>query len=113
MSSDLADFIDGADIDRDDYGLVRVKLRAEPRALPDLRIDTSYVHIESQAPQFEAVRAPFRERTSALPDPTNGIWRTNVDSVTSALRYQIGPALKSTIAPGPRRASGFRGTFGA
>lgn len=96
MASDLADGIAGANIDRDDYGVARIKLLAEPKALPGLRIETSYVHLQSQAPHFEGVRAPFRARRVPLPDQTNGVWRTNVDSVTSIIGYQFNPALAST-----------------
>ena len=126
MASDIADGIAGADIDRDDYGQLRVKLLAEPRALPGLRVEASYVHSKSQAPQFEGVRAPFRARRVPEPDQTNGIWRTNVDSLTTAIDYQIGPALKSTTTlsygavlgpalrparawPNPRRCQGLSG----
>ena len=87
MASDLADGIAGADIDRDDHGQMRIKLLAEPQVLPGARIETTYVHVESQAPQFEAVRAPFKARRVPVPDQTNDIWKTNVDSITTALEY--------------------------
>ncbi len=94
-SSDMIDAIAGADIERDDHGLVRVKLLAEPRGLPGLRLEASYVHVESQAPQFEAVRAPFKERRSLEAERTNGVIRTNVDSLTAHVGYEFSPALTS------------------
>ncbi|MES2905406.1 MAG: TonB-dependent receptor [Pseudomonadota bacterium] len=94
-SSDMADGIEGANIDRDDHGFVRVKLLAEPRAFPGLRVEASYVHSETQAPQFEAIRAPFKQRRSPLLEQTNGVIRTNVDSVTGVIDYALSPALRS------------------
>ena len=95
MASDMADGIPGADIDRDDHGVARVKLLAEPRALPGLRVEASYAHLRSQAPQFEAARAPFRERRFPVPERTNGVLRTQVDSVTALISYALTPALTS------------------
>lgn len=96
-SNRMADGIAGADIDRDDYGLVRVKLLAEPREVPGLRVETIYVHSESQAPQFEGVRAPFKERRVLSLEPTNGVIRANVDSVTGLANYALTSSLKSRI----------------
>lgn len=97
MTSDMADGIAGADIDRDDYGLARVKLLFEPRALPGARLETSYVHTQSQAPQFEAVLAPFRKRRFPVPERTNGINRVKANSLTSRLDYRLAPGLFSTV----------------
>ena len=94
-SSDMVDGIAGADISRDDHGLARFKLLAEPSGLPGLRLEASYVHAQSQAPQFEAVRAPFKERRFPVPERTNGVLRTKVDSVTGLLSYALAPALTS------------------
>lgn len=93
-SSEIVDLAPGADPDRDEYGLLRLKLLAEPDALPGLRIETSYVHLESQAPQIEGIRPPFRERR----DPIDGygIFRTNVESITAELSYRLAPALDLT-----------------
>jgi outer membrane receptor protein involved in Fe transport len=96
MASDIADAIAGADVDRDDYGSVRVKLLFEPKALPDARLVTTYAHTRSQSPQFEAVRAPFRERRSPLPDPTNGVHKIKADSLTAQLGYRLGGELYAT-----------------
>lgn len=94
-SSDMADGIPGADIDIEDFGVARLKLLAEPTVLPGTRLETSYVHAESQAPQFNAVAAPFRERRFPLPDRTNGVYRNRVDSLTARLDYRLAPALTS------------------
>ena len=94
-SSKMADGIPGANIDRDDHGLMRIKLLAEPREFPGLRLEASYVHSESQAPQFEAVRAPFKIRRSPLREATNGVIRTNVDSVTGLVDFALTTALTS------------------
>ncbi|MCT2557376.1 TonB-dependent receptor [Tsuneonella sp. YG55] len=97
MASDMADGIAGADIDRDDYGILRAKLLFTPTALPGTRIETSFVHTESQAPQFEAVRIPFEERRDPVPERTNGIHRVNVDSVTARLHHEAGAALAGDV----------------
>ena len=90
MASDMADGISGADIRRDDYGIARVKFLLTPAGLPGARIETSYVHTESQSPQFEAVLPPYRERAAPIPQVTNGIHRVNVDSVTARWHQDAG-----------------------
>lgn len=97
MASDMPDGIPGADIDRDDYGIARVKAVLEPAAVPDLRVEASYVHTSSQSPQFEAVQRPFPERRLREPERTNGINRVNVDSLTTRLGYQFGTNLASSV----------------
>lgn len=84
-SSRISDRMRGADPDRDEYGLARLKLLAKPQFLPRSRIELTYSHSESQMPQIEGIRPPFRERR----DPIDGygIFRTNVDSVTAAIDY--------------------------
>jgi len=94
-SSDMADGIVGADIDRDDHGAARIKLLAEPREVAGLRLEASYAHTESQAPQFETVAAPFEERRFPVPLRTNGVIRTSVDSLTALVSYSFHNALKS------------------
>lgn len=94
-SSRMADGIEGADIDRDDHGLLRMKVLAEPRALPGLRVEATYVHSESQAPQFEGVRAPFKKRRLPTLEQTNGVIRTNVDSITGLIDYRFSASLSS------------------
>jgi outer membrane receptor protein involved in Fe transport len=53
------------------------------------------VHSESQAPQFEAVRAPFEDRRSPQFERTNGVHKIRTDSATGILSYQFSPALTS------------------
>jgi outer membrane receptor protein involved in Fe transport len=97
MASDMADGIEGADIDRDDYGIARVKLLFTPGSLPGVRVETSYVHNGSQAPQFEAVSAPFRERRFPTPERTNGVMRVNSDSLTTRVSVGLRPGLSSAL----------------
>lgn len=94
-SSDMADAIAGADLDRDDHGTLRLKLLAEPRELPGVRLEASYAHVASQAPQFEAVAFPFKQRRSPVPERTVGIMRTNSDSATAQLTLPVGRSLSS------------------
>ena len=88
VSSDMADGIEGADIDRDDYGTARIKLLFDPAAFPGFDAVVNYTHLRSQSPQFEAVRAPFRERVSPQLERTVGIHRIDADSVTVRANYR-------------------------
>ncbi len=85
------------DIDEkdDDFGVVRVKLLAEPEALPGTRFELSYVHTSSQALQAETVRPPFKARRND--EGGGGYWKTNVDSLTGIFDYAINPDLKLSI----------------
>ena len=84
-SSVILDDVDGADPNRDEYGLVRFKLLATPSAFAGTRLELGYVHTQSQMPQIEGVRAPFRERRDD--EDGYGTFRTNVDALTAAFRY--------------------------
>jgi iron complex outermembrane recepter protein len=88
----------GADPNRNDYGLVRIKLLAEPKAVPGMRLLTTYTHVDSQMPQVEGVRndlgVEFEDRVDNA--PTYGVFSNDVDSLTSVLDYRLAPALDST-----------------
>lgn len=86
-SSDMADDVVGASLDHDDFGVARLKLAAAPHAIPGFRLTTTYVHGESQAPQFEAVFPPFKERRSPA-ERTNGVYRIKSDSLTAVADYE-------------------------
>ncbi len=92
-SSDIADFVDGASPDEDDYGVIRVKLLAEPKAVPGMRLLTTYAHVDSTMPQIEGVKYPFEARRD--PVPFYGVFSTSVDSLTGVLDYELAPALSS------------------
>ena len=96
-ASDLADGIPDVDIRRDDYGLARFKMLVEPAALPGLRIENTFVHTDSQSPQFEAVQRPFAERRTNGFVRTNGVHKVNVDSFTSQIRHDSGEAISSSL----------------
>ncbi|UUR08457.1 TonB-dependent receptor [Sphingomonas glaciei] len=97
MASKMFDGIAGADIDRDDYSQARVKLLYRPSAMPGLRVETTAVHTRSQAPQFEAVAAPFKRREYSLPERTNGILRVTANSLTSRIILPLGPELAAEV----------------
>jgi outer membrane receptor protein involved in Fe transport len=84
----------GADLNIDDFSLARVKLRAEPHALPGLRVLVTYVHQKSAAPQGEGARAPFRERRD-IPCIC-GYTKTDVDAVTAKIGYSLTNDIEST-----------------
>lgn len=101
-SSDIADRLEGADPNHDVYGLIRLKLLAKPRALPDVRLALSYTHNQSQAPQIEGVRAPFRQRRDPLAG--YGTFRSTVDSLTANIGYQTdGLAVDGVLSGGDSR----------
>jgi outer membrane receptor protein involved in Fe transport len=85
--------ISGVNLNRDDYGNVRVKLLARPDALPGLRLLLTYAHIESGMPQVETIVPPFKERRN--PNLTSGYFSTNVDSLTASGTYRISPEIES------------------
>lgn len=96
-SSEIADRMRGASPDHDDYALLRLKLLAEPRALPGVRLEAAFSHSQSLMPQIEGVRAPFRDRRD--PSAGYGIFRTRVDALTMALDWTLGAALRNrTVA---------------
>ncbi|GAA4010669.1 TonB-dependent receptor [Sphingomonas humi] len=97
MASDLADGIPGADIRRDDYGQARLKLLYRPAEVPGMRIETSLVHTSSQAPPFEAVAPPFKQRRFPTPDRTNGILRVGVTSLTTTAIVPLAAALETEM----------------
>ncbi|MGI8705140.1 MAG: TonB-dependent receptor [Sphingomicrobium sp.] len=106
-SSEIADTMRGADPNRDRYGLLRFKLRAEPEALPGLSILSTYVHSESQMPQVVTVREPFRNRRDPL--AAYGIFGINSDSLTTDIRQSLGPGaeLAAILSLGDSRAQRF------
>lgn len=83
---DLAD----ADPNRHRYGLARVKLLAQPSAIPQARLEVSYAHTESSTPQFEAVQPPFRKRQSILTVP---VGRNRIDALTASLALDLDEGL--------------------
>ena len=93
-SSDIANNMVGMDSDKDDYGVIRAKLLATPKGLPDSRLLLTYSHVDSTMPQIEGVVAPFTSRQD--PTPGYGIFSTDVDSLTGVLDYDFTDALQST-----------------
>jgi outer membrane receptor protein involved in Fe transport len=93
-SSQIADFIPDGDPNEESHALLRIKLRAEPHWLPDARLELTYSHAESQAPQIEGVRPPFEERRD--PSPGYGAFRTTVDSATAVLKWRPTPNAQAT-----------------
>jgi outer membrane receptor protein involved in Fe transport len=92
-SNELSGPVAGVDLNRDVYGTARVKLLAEPRALPGLRLLLTYAHVESEAPQVELARRPFSERRD--PAYIFGDFKVNIDSLTGSLSFPVGPSLES------------------
>jgi outer membrane receptor protein involved in Fe transport len=102
-SSRLADVHQGADPNRDDFALVRLKLLGEPRALPWLRMEGSYSHTYSQMPQIEGVRAPFRQRRDPL--APYGVFKVKVNAFTASAEAELLATLRTitTLSLGESR----------
>lgn len=92
-TSDIRDTMEDADPNHDVYGLLRAKLLANPS--PSTRLALTYTHTQSQAPQIVGVTAPFGERRDE--SGSYGVFRINVDSLTSTIRHQIGSNLTANI----------------
>lgn len=93
-NSDIANAMVGMHSDKDDYDVIRVKLLAEPKALPDARMLLTYSHVDSTMPQIEGVVAPFQARQD--PSPAYGIFSTDVDSLTGSFDYDFTDVVHST-----------------
>jgi iron complex outermembrane recepter protein len=81
------------DLNPDRYWTTRAKLLAEAHAIPGLKVLTTYAHTDSQAPQGETAHQPFRERRNDR--YRIGYFKSDVDSVTSAIGYALTDALES------------------
>jgi outer membrane receptor protein involved in Fe transport len=97
-TNELSGPVAGVDLNKDEYGTARVKLRAEPRALPGLRVLVTYAHVQSEAPQAETARRPFRERRDPL--YIFGDFKVNVDSLSSTIAFPLGRGLQSRTTLG-------------
>jgi len=97
VSSEMADAIPAADIDRDDYGTGRIKLLYEPRYLPGATFETTFAYTRSQSPQFEGTSPPFKHRKVPVPALTIGVWKVEATSVTGRAEYEVKDGLRSTV----------------
>jgi len=77
----------GADPNDDDYSLLRLKLMAEPKALPGLKLLGTLTHNYSQMPQVVDTIAPFRQRRNPLAD--YGIYGVHTTAVTLRATQQL------------------------
>lgn len=84
----VPDTIPGIDERKDRFGSARVKILAEPASIPGMRLEVTYQHLESDAPQGETTRIPFERREN--PTGGGGYFKTNVDSLTGVLNLDLG-----------------------
>ena len=94
-TSHITDRIEGGDPNHDVYGVARVKLLVQPRALPDTRLLVTYTHNQSQKPQLLGLTPPFRERRDT--SGQYGTFRINVDAITANLSQQLAQDLSANI----------------
>ena len=94
-SNRIVDKIEDGDPNHDVFGLARAKLLVRPRGLPGSRLQVTYAHTQSQAPQNIQVTAPFRKRRDE--GGLYGTFRINVDSLTATARHPLGAGLDLAI----------------
>lgn len=92
-TSHIKDVMEDADPNHDVFGLLRAKLLLTPS--PSTRMTLTYVHSQSQMPQTVGVTAPFRGRRDE--NPLYGIFRINVDSLTTAVRHNLSDDLTANV----------------
>ena len=97
VSNDMTDAIDGADIDRDDYGTARLKLSYAPSGLPGASLETTLAYTSSQSPQFEGASPPFEDRKLPVPNQMIGVMKVEATSLTARARYEIETGLSSSL----------------
>ncbi len=99
-TSKLADVHRGADPNNDDHALVRLRLLAQPRGLPDWKLMATAVHSYSQAPQDVLTLRPFRRRE--WPFGGYGIFGVKVDAGILQASGKLGNATVDGILTGAR-----------
>lgn len=87
----------GYDEGADNFTSARAKLLIKPSALPDLRLDVIYTHLETESPQGQAVTVPFEERRDD--GEVGGYFRTNIDAVTGIASYGDRDGVLVTLTP--------------
>ncbi len=109
-SSTVVSSAAGPDPNRDEFETVRLKLLAEPRAMPDARFELTYSHVDSEMPQVEGIVQPFRGRSN--PNATYGIFSVSVDSLTGVFDYrpESGFAITTTASFGDSTVTRFAPT---
>jgi outer membrane receptor protein involved in Fe transport len=85
--------VGASNLNVDHYWTARAKLLAEPMAVPGLKVLTIYAHTHSQAPQGELAQTPFRKRRDD--NYVFGYMKSDVDSVTSLITYDLAGGLES------------------
>lgn len=79
------------DLNDDHFWTGRVKLLAQPHALPGFKLLVTYAHTYSQAPQVEAARRPFSDRRDD--NYVFGYSIVGEDSLTSVATYDVDRSL--------------------
>jgi len=94
-TSHIEDKVAGASPNHHIFGQVRSKLLVKPRGLPGSQLLLTYVHVQSQSPQVEAVTPPFQQRRDAIGG--YGVFRVKVDSLTAKAVHPLGAGLSLEI----------------
>ena len=92
----------GFDERADNFTSGRFKLLVTPEKLPDLRLDVIYTHLETEAPQGQAINAPFRERRNT--GSVGGYFRSNIDAITGIVAYGDADRVLVTLTPNYSKA---------
>lgn len=91
------ELLPGLDQRADNFTNARARFLITPAALPDLRLDIIYNHLETEAPQSDTVRPPFAARRNDVGG--GGYFRTNVDAITGIARYTLAPDVTLRVTP--------------
>lgn len=97
VASDMADAIPNADIDEDKAASARIKVLYRPDGSPSTRLEATFAHTSSRAPQFEGVSAPFRERRLPVPQQTIGVMDVRANTLVLRGSGDVSPQLSSSV----------------
>jgi outer membrane receptor protein involved in Fe transport len=94
-TSRIAPIMSGADPNHDVSGLLRAKFLLAPLRSPETRLLVTLTHSVSQSPQVVGLSAPFRARRDLAPN--YGVFRVRVNSITAALRQELGKGVSANF----------------
>jgi iron complex outermembrane recepter protein len=90
-TSRIADRAQGADPNHDVFGVARAKLLVRPSGMPGSRLELTFAHTQSQAPQVVQLSPPFRARHDQ--SGFYGTFRVRTDALTLEAHQPLAPAL--------------------
>ena len=98
----LGRFQRGADPNDDDASVIRLKLLAEPKGLPGLKVVGTFTHNYSRMVQHIVTIRPFAERRNPFADTTMGVYGIRVDAATLHATQDLGSGVVEAIVSAGR-----------